>query len=80
MGSRPQKGKGSKRLRKYHRGRAEGRRAVPKIHALEVAEARAVDLEAELQEAAARGLEETELWLALAHVSPHVPELFPAWL
>ena len=73
MSGRPQKGKGSKRPRRWHHSQAEGRRAAQPIAELQSADQRARTSDDELRAVAACGGEEIEVWQQLDHAAPLVP-------
>jgi hypothetical protein len=73
--SYPQKGHGKKRPRRFHHGPAEGRRAQPKLAAIENAERRERTTRDELRSVAARYNEDIDVWQALEHVAPFVPRI-----
>jgi hypothetical protein len=73
--SYPQKGHGKKRPRRFHHGQAEGRRAQPKLAAIEDAERRERTTRDELRSVAARYNEDIDVWQALEHAAPFVPRI-----
>lgn len=73
--SYPQKGKGHKRPRKFHRGQAEGRRAQAPLARLDAAEQRARTTEDELRSVAARYNEQIDVWAGFARAAPFVPRI-----
>lgn len=73
--SHPQKGHGKKRPRRFHRGRAEGRRAVPAIDAVERAEVRAATVDAEVHAEQRRHRDDVQVWRQQRHAAPFVPLL-----
>lgn len=73
--SQRQKGHGKKRPRRFHRGIAEGRKAVAVIGQLESAERRGRSVEAELRSVAGRYQEDIELLDGLRRAAPFVPRL-----
>jgi hypothetical protein len=73
--SYPQKGHGKKRPRRFHHGQAEGRRAQPKLAAIETAERRERTTRDQLQSVAARYNEDVDVWQAGLRAAPFVPRL-----
>lgn len=73
--STPQKGKGHKRPRSFHRGRAEGRRARAPLARLDRAEEQARTADDELRSVAARYHEDVDVWQDGLRAAPFVPRL-----
>lgn len=73
--SHPQKGKGHKRPRRFHRGQAEGRLAVAPLDRLAHAEARARTADDELRSVAARYHEQIDVWADFGHAKPFAPRI-----
>lgn len=75
MSSRPQKGHGKKRPRAWHRGRAEGRKAVAIIDGIVQAEHRARSADDQMRAVGARYHEDIELLDGVRRAAPFVPRL-----
>jgi hypothetical protein len=75
VGERRQKGHGKKRPRRFHRGVAEGRKAVPVIDGIVQAERRARTVQDAMRSVGARYHEDIELLDELRRSAPFVPRI-----